>query len=504
MKKILSININIKWYEVLAIIIFILVFFSMPLLFTQDSTIYLNNAEFFAKDSNYYSSVRGPIVPFIIMIFGKLFSYTIYGLTLGMFLLYATFVISIMSILYLLDIHKLIGRALTLLIPTIVLFLNVVILSYSHTILTEFFIITFASLYIAIMLLFYKYKPLERKKIIIKEVALFLFSVISLLIAYAIKQMFFPIILLIYFSYKIMDLKDKLNIKVISKEIALIFLMLVSLLTYIGIYSEITEGENIEGDSVNSFASSFLIDGLRYFVPQDEFVYGEEMKIIVNDNNLSEIDSFTYTFNPGILDSVKYVATCFYNSPFRVIESYKANYGIVSGVVHCGVEGVSRKYTYASQTLHFDYLYESGAWIKYFKSLSLDSYSYPDDAGTQLSKERFANQSVSTGLVSNLLFNTKYSNLSIFFHSTAAYFSFLIFLISISLLLLSKKYAFINKTWCTLNILLSLNIFPYILFLAITAQNIERYGIPSIVFTGLVWIINIAYTIGAIKNKATF
>ncbi len=501
MKK-MPINFNIKWYEIFGALIITLIFFSLPLLFTADSAVYLNNAEFFDGTSNSYSAIRGPVVPFVLFVFGKIFSYTIYGLTLGLFLIYITFVACVMAILCLLDIPKLIGRGLTLLVAMAVLFLNVIVLTYSHAILTEFFIIVFSSIYILIMLLFYKYKPVDKQKILIKEILLFLISLSALLIAYAIKQMFFPVILLIYFSYKVVDLKGKVNIKNIFKEIILIFLLLISILFYVSAYSDITTGANLEGDSVSSYASSFLIDGLRYFVPQGDIVYGEEMTIVINDNKISAIDSFSYTFQPGIIDSVRYLANCFINSPSRFFESYKANYGIVSGVVHPGVSGVSRKYTYASQTLHFDYLYESGAWIEYFKTLSSDSYAYPQDIGTDLSNERFQNQSVDTGLVSNLLFNTYYANLSIIFHTTAAYYSFIIFLISIILLVLSKKFTLINKKWCILNIILSFNIFPYLLFLAVTAQNIDRYGIPTIVFTGLIWIINIAFALNAIIKKS--
>ncbi len=501
MKKICSNNIGFKWYDILFLLVIAVAFFSLPLMFQADSTVYLSNSEFFAGTSPNYLGIRGPVVPFVLMMFGKLFSYTVYGLTVGLFLTYLVFVASVLICLHLLEIPKLIGRHVTLLLATVVMFLNVVILAYAHVILTEFFIITFIAVYAAIMLAFYRYRPQEKKKIIIKEIALSVISIAALIVAYAIKQMFFPIIVLMYACYKIVDIKGKLSIKRVLKEILVVFLMVVSLFSYINIYSGATSGNNMEGDSVSNYAGSFLIDGLRYFVPQGDIVYGEETTIFINDDAINAIDSFTFTFEPGIANSIEYVATCFANSPSRWFASYKANYGVISGVIRCGVDGVSRKYTPVSTTLHFDFLYESGAWVDHFKILSPQLLSYPQEFGTEVSQQMFGHQVVDTGLVSNLLFNTRYANLSIVFHTTAVYFSPIILLVALGLIIASKKYAFINKKLCIINALLSVNMFFYILFLATTAQNIERYGIPMIFFAGIMWIVNLAYLISFVAKK---
>ncbi len=490
MIRILSKDILLKWYDIFFPILLISVFFSLPLLFLPDTTVYLENAEFFAGEGASYSAYRGPVVPVLIMLMGKLFSYTVGGLKLGFFFVYLLFAVSVMAILLLLDIHKKIGRGGVWLLATFVLFFNVVLLTYSHSVLTEFFVITLTACYLALMLCMGRVK-----NGVIKQVLIALITAVALVLSYGIKQMFFPIILLSWAGFTVVELTRHFTLKRLAAQGVVLVLLGAMLLSYITTYATLTDGGNMEGDSVDSYAGSFLIDGLRYFEPVGSINYdGQPTTVNINDRFIEPITTFEYVFEPGLVGSLKYLFTCFVNAPDRFIASYVANYKIVSGVIVCEVVGITRKHTYATETIVFNSLYESGIWVEFFKGNTTGLLgAYPDGIGTALSQASFSHQVVQFGLASNLLFNTHYADLSIMFHTVINFLAPLILLLSVALLIASKKYTFINKKLCIINIFISSNVFLYIFFLAVTAQNIERYGIPMILFNGLFWIINSAY-----------
>ncbi len=499
MNNILSKTIALRWYDIAFPILLIPVFFSLPLLFQPDTVVYLENAEFFAGDGGVYNAQRGPVLPFLIMLMGKLFSYTVGGLKVGFFFIYIIFAASVMTVLILLDIDKKVGRVGVWLLSAAVLFFNTLVLTYSHTVLTEFIAITLIACYLAFML------GMRRVKDgVLKHLLTALITAVFLVLSYGIKQMFFPIILLCWAGFILINLVQRFSFKRLAVQGAVLFLLGAMILSYISVYATLNDGGNMEGGSVDSYAGSFLVDGLRYFEPVGSINYdGQPTTVNINDRFIEPITTFDYVFEPGLFGSLKYLFTCFINAPDRFIASYVANYRIVSGVITCEVVGDTRKHTYATETIVFNSLYESGLWIDFFKGNTSDLLgAYPDGTGTALSQASFSHQVVQFGLATNLLFNTRYADISVMLHTVFNFFAPLVLLLSVALLIASKKFAFVDKKLCVINIFISSTVFLYILFLAVTAQNIERYGIPMILFNGLFWIINFAYLISFLTPYA--
>ncbi len=497
-------KLNFKIVDIIGILVLTIVFFTMPILFQPDSTTYLRNAENLMGYTDAYSGIRGLGLPIIFVMFEKLFGYTVRGFSVGMFCVYVMFVISTFGVLYYLKISQKLKRVGTWVCASAILLLNVVVITYAHAVLTEFFALAVVAVYTLIMLSIYNCKIKNNKQAVILKIAQSLVTVFALVFIYAIKQMFFPIILLQWATFVILNLIKKFSIKTILINFVILILMLAILFSYITVYAGFTQGENMEGDSVASFAGSFIIDGLRYFVPQNSDV-NANTPVIVYADRFEEIDTFYFDFDYTLANSIEYFLTCFTKHPLRVIFGYSANYSIISGVEHTYVDELSRRAHYpVTSQFHFDLLYESSYYIDLYKTLSDESEMYPSFLeGTELSRERFSGEPVQAALITNLLYNTYYANFSIIIYTSITYFALLIAIICTVLLIYRKKKLGVISMPLVINIIFSLNIFIYIMFLALTAQNIDRYGIPIIFYCGIIVLNILASVLPFLGKKIT-
>lgn len=485
---------SIGWVDVFFLAILTVVFFALPVFLAPDSLVYINNTYVLEGRLPWadWNSMRGPALPFFLWLSFGFFGESAYGTAVGFYLLYLLYLVFCLYFAHLLGIKSQIGKLGTWLACTFLLFLNPTVLSYSHHVLTEFaaLVLTVAASALILkthQLLYTHYSgqgAASSKAIWAIRAARYLGCAFLLILSYATKQMFFIYVLAPLLISEVLLLISRFSLRRLLLSIVALLLVAFSLPVWSSSWDRFVSGNARvqENFTAQNLAQSTLIDGLRYFRPTQRGTIGVPVEIEVMDNSFTQASqTFTYTFSGSFTDSLHYLTTCFFKSPERFITSWVHNYFVISNVRRVMDYGESRAHIPVSQTNHFFLSFENEAWLERFKSLEQGSTGYHPDMPS--GNPQFE-QPVDSGLVSNLIFNTFYPRFSYFLYSFPAFCALPLFITGVigSIYAARKKLA--PTLWHMLT-LLSGSIFISILFLAVTACNIDRYGFPASLWCAL-------------------
>ncbi len=471
-------------WDIAFFVLLTVLFFALPVFLAPDSSSYLNNARVLEGRLPFseWDSLRGPVLPVLLRLGFGLFGDSAAGAAPLMYGVYLCYVASALYLCYLLGLSQRLGKPPTWGLCTVFLFANPTVLTYAHYVLTEFFALALAlPAFCAVV----KTQQLLRRPgarqwaVRLWRYGLVIAASVAL---YALKQMFFVFAAVPFLLSELILLCGHFS----WKRLAAGALALAALCAAVPLWSMAWDAslkgktEVREDLSAHSIAYSSLIDGLRYFRPEERYTIGKQVRIDVMADDYKTVEkSFTYTFSGTLGGSVHYLATCFAQSPGRFVQSWKHNYLVIANVRRLMDYSVTRAYTPVTKTNWFIQAFETHAWLERFKNLPEGGSGYDEHESPD---PRYV-QPVDGGLASNLIFNTGYPVFAYFCYSFPAFCApFVLAGAAVMSVLRRKteKAAF----WHWL-VLLSGSIFLCIFILAVTASNIDRYGFPATAWTNL-------------------
>lgn len=459
-------------------------FFFVPMAFAPDSEGYLAGAYSLLNGEGFagLSAFRGPVIPITLALFLKLFGRTVFAVQLCWFLYYSILYFSAWKLVETLGLFE--NRRGWISWPLFIfaLMLNPCVMAYGHLCLTELPALSMLALYAAVLTSLHcrERAGTGRKNAVARLCCVAGFTVL----VYAVKQAAFPVVPVIFLLCELMRAVERGSWKKLWFGLVAVFVSALLLLGYLRIWNNTLPDGSIEGDSVSSFAGSFLVDGLRYFRVTERAVYGRPVSVEVMSDDYEQVEqSFTYTFDGSLRNVLAYWWDCLKISPAKVLRGYVQNYLLVTGSRHLlGASGAERAYAKVNETTEFFTGQETAAWT---------------DAFAQLPQERQQNLSLTAegleggerdvaayngSLPRKLLFNSYYRKLAYFQYSFTSYHALLIALVSIAGGLMLRK----RGEWARvlqINALCAGTLFLQIAFLAVTAQGIDRYGFPLVLFS---------------------
>lgn len=308
-KKILNKLSKLPWFPI-CLIGLVIIFFSIRLVITYDSTHYLGYVDIFEGNlpASSWDIVRGPIFPAIIFLFDTIFGKTGTGILVGTFIFYLIF----SAVCYKLCKELCQGLKHKTLIQNIllaVLILNPLILGYFHTLLTEFIAITFTVLNI---LLAYKWLScnLHSKKQIVLYALYFFFSVIF---CYQLKQPYIIIAFIPFLIAAIISIVQKHTRFNIIYRLSTILLSIVFLFVSIFSWNKILVNMGVDMNTGRDSSSALS----RQLLQAYQITYDQDKDGIVD--SLSVTDTIGVLFND------------FISNPLHITTVYLSNYcGLIS------------------------------------------------------------------------------------------------------------------------------------------------------------------------------
>lgn len=481
------------------------VFFALPVFMAPDSTFYINNAYVLdgKLDMSAWNTVRGLGLPLILRLGYIFFGESTYGTAANFYLYYLLFIALSLYAAHLLGLYGPKRRWPAWLALTIGLFLNPTVLTYSHFVLTEFFATVFL---VAALCLLLKTNQLLLRETVKKRVLVWCVryggTALLVVVLYAIKQMFFAAAIILLLLAEVLLWVQRFSLKQIIATVLAVILVGAS----IPLYATVWEGyvsrdtEYVELYTNQSLATTTLIDGMRYFrTDWTEHTTGEPVRFEIMSNDYTQVlDSFEFSFDGTLMNSLQFVATCFLKAPERALTSWVNNYLVIANVRRILSNELPICYKPVSQTNHFTYIDSSETmwWVIVYKHLQQGSTGYEGRGFDSYKHFPQYIQMTDNGLISNLIFNTHYPVFAQFLYSFTLFVAPFLFLAAFVLLLIfRKKTAF--ALWSKVFVFAG-GIFGYILFLAITACNLDRYGFPitplcvflwlTLLYAGLQWL----------------
>ncbi len=496
-----NVTYRFNWVDFGFLFMLTVVFFALPVFLAPDSLTYLNNA--YVLDGKLpwssWDGMRGPTLPAFLWLSFDLFGESTFGSAVALYLLYLVFVGFTMYLFHLLGFMRLFKKAGSWAVCCVLLFLNPTMLTYSHYVLTEFMAQVLVVIATVITVKTHQLlarswgmytpnqetgdkSPAEWKVRAVRYIG----AALLLMITYGVKQMFFVFVLAPLFLSELLLLIGRFSLKRVV--ISGISLLLVggSLFLWTAGWDGIvrTNGHPHETFNAQNLAQSTIIDGLRYFRPTERGTVGVPIEIEVMSNSYTEVQkTFTYTFDGTFAGSLHYLGTCFIKAPERFVTSWVHNYFVITNVRRVIGYDMGRAYFPVSQTNHFFLSFENEAWLERFKYMEQGSTGY--DPSMPSGNPQFE-QMLDNGLVSNLLFNTAYPSFSYFLYSFPAFCALPLFLAGFIGSILRRKSKGV-EFWNTLALLAG-SVFLSILFLAVTASNIDRYGVPASAWCALLFL----------------
>ena len=311
------------------------VFFSLPILFSYDSSIYIEYLDFFSGEMpwGYWGKTRGWGYPLFLWISSVLFGESAYGLLLSSFILF---------ILYVYYVNKSLNQIelcckYSTVILCVLIIINPIILGYYHFMLTEPLAATICIFIVYQILKYYKYTDIDKYQYLNNII----FVIVSCILLYFIKQMFFIIpILILFFSNCCLLLKKKISFIHFAASLCIIFFFLFISINYWNKFlnnesqsdmisktdNTIFANVNVEGQDL---FNAYLIKGAIYFK------YDNNSQTIIALKNNEIIDIISYE---GEINQFTYILSCFIHHPLLLLEGYLDGYGALANLYKIEVD----------------------------------------------------------------------------------------------------------------------------------------------------------------------
>ena len=324
------ISIGAKHSKNIGAVAFVVLFFSLPLLFTYDSSIYLQYVDFFNGELSWgeWGKTRGWGLPIFLWLASSIFGESSYGMQVAFFFIYLVYMCIAYKLIDVVSVKKK-NRWIYILF----IMLNPIILGYFHLVLTEA-VAAMVCVVVIYVLLKRQDEYLNGK---IKEIAyctqVFAMVLVTSIYLYFLKQMFF-VIPIIAFSISEIYLVVKRKEKLVRY-----FLLLISSLIILAISIkgwnlfidnsknavQVAETETFQelNSSGNELISRYLVRGAVNF----EWLAGEK-QILVKCND-ETIDCIKYE---GELSSVGYWLKCLKSHPLLLMQGYIDNYLVLANL----------------------------------------------------------------------------------------------------------------------------------------------------------------------------
>ena len=510
-----NITYRFSWIDFAFLLMLTVVFFALPVFLAPDSMTYISNS--YVLDGKLpwssWDGMRGPVLPVFLWLSFDFFGESTFGAAVALYLLYLVFVGFTLYLFHLLGFMRLFGKAGSWLACSVLLFLNPTILTYAHYILTEFMALVLVLIATVItvkthQLLAHSLDLFQNKggndgqaKQLWKiRLVRYVGVALLLIVTYGVKQMFFVFTLAPFVLSELLLLIGRFSFRRLGVSFLAMLLMAASLFAWMVSWDAVvrTNGHDHETFTAQNLAQSTLIDGLRYFRPEERGTVGVPVKIdIMSDGYTEVLKTFTYTFDGTFTGSLHYLGTCFVKAPGRFITSWVHNYFVITNVRRVMDYDINRAYFPVSKTNHFFLSFENEAWLERFKQMEQGSTGY--DPSMPSGNPQFE-QMLDNGLVSNFLFNTFYPTFSFFLYSFPAFCALPLMLAGLMGSILRRRSKEV-EFWNYLTILAG-SVFLSILFLAVTACNIDRYGVPVSLWCALLLlgVVTAALKIGVQKG----
>lgn len=456
------------------------VFFALPVFLAPDSATYIVNAQVLegTLPTDKWISLRGPLLPFLLRLSFGLFGESAYGTAVLLYVFYLLLIALTLYACHLLGLVEKLGKLWCWVLCSILLFLNPTVLTYAHHVLTEFFALVLGMAALCLVLKTQQLLLMVGGRRVVVQMVRYV-GIAALVVAlYALKQMFFALALVLFVLSELYMLFRRYGVRQLVVSILAVVLVTASVPAWDTTWAHSVDGWADPGEtySTQGLATSTLIDGLRYFRPEERGTTGSPVRIDVMADGYSAVESsFTYTFKGSLWDSLRYLGTCFMHSPERFVSSWMHNYFVIANVRRVMDYENSRAYSPVTITNYFWQSFETQGWLERYKALGERGTGYNDDWADGFIQFQ---QPVDDGLVSNLLFNTGYPVFAYFIYSLTAFCAPWVMLAAIAMCILRRKNKQKTAYWGNV-MLLSGGVFGYIAFLAVSAGNIDRYGFPA-------------------------
>ncbi len=480
-------NYESRWIALGVFLLASAAFFFVPMAFAPDSGGYLSGALGLLDGAGIgsFARYRGPVLPVLLAGFCGLFGRTVFAVKLCWFGFYALMYFSLYQLLKTLGMFQKRSGWLIWILFLFAFMLNPCVMAYGHLCLTELPVLSCLSVCTWRMAILYKNeKDKTTGSLFLKK--LLLLSIFTVLV-YAIKQAAFPIVLTLFGICELLSAIQKRCPKQLLKTLAAVCCSLLCLFGYIRLWNAVLPSGSVEGDSISGFAGSFLVDGLRYFRVTERGEYGKPVTVEVMSDDYESVEkTFEYTFEGTLQDSLAYWLHCVQTSPQKVMRGYAQNYLLVTGTRHLlGAAGAERAYAKVNATTEFFTGQETAAWTDAFAQLSENEEGSMRLTNDGLTGNTIDVESYNNSIPRKLLFNSYYRKLAYFQYSFTTYHALLIGVFSIIGVFVCKKHGW-NSAVHKINFVCAAVLFVQISFLAVTAQGIDRYGFPLVLFSFLI------------------
>ncbi len=467
-----------RWLLLVVWLLLSAYYFAIPMGFAPDSATYFRGAQGILAGQGWalQPGFRGPGLSLLLLPFFALFGQTVTAVRLCWFVLYTAFYLAAYALLCALGLMR--GRASLLgwLFFVFALMLNPHVVAYSHLCLTEFPALLLLTLTALLFARLYQAEAAGRlaRAGVKKTLALS----VSVVCMYATKQAAFPAVLALYGACElVMAVRTRGAGRVARRLAGAAVGVLAALLLlggYMRVWNRAMQGNTVEGSAAQSYAASFLVDGLRYFRPAERGVTGRPVTIELMAYDYSAAHGqFSWTFDGSMGNTLAFWRECFARDPARVLAGYVDNYRIIAGTTEpTGLTGEGRAYSAVSGNIRFGWSQETFLWCEHFRQ-----------ADASLTTSEFLQGGLADPAAYNaspvrrVSFNTYYYMLANLQYGALTHFAPLLCLVSAAGALLCRRRGW-NAGVHTVNFVCALTVFLQTAFLAVTAQCIDRYGFP--------------------------
>lgn len=488
-------------FEQIGIIGLVMIFFSIPALFSYDSTNYVKYLEIFEGNYSWgaWGSTRGWGYPLFLWISKILFGEFAQGVNVANFLIFLVWLWQVKKIIISINSDWKISQ-ICLMISVLLVF-NPIAQGYYHYLLTEALAATLSAVCMGEVLIIQK-KSIEIEmgwKDIAKKILL---VAISTIVLYQIKQMFFiiPILIFVLSEFFLIIIKKG---KVLF-SIGGLFIIVILFFSSIKLWNNFIAEKRVKDEVVMSetpfdridrsserFFNAYIVKGAT------NFEYDSKKKVIkVKDNDII-IDTIPYE---GEFNQVKYIIKCFTKHPFLLLGGYFDRYGAMTNVYRLerlpdlGVSGAK-----VVKDISFIRGYENENLACKVRNYHFGKNTFSDSDGRVKQYGSYVDR--------NIVINTIYSDVMIkiynFIHTISFVYAPIGMIVHMLIFIFRRKKE--ETMYHGIMFVLTGTSFLYGMAITVMAMQIDRYLFPVFVFASIACILDIRKSIKSIlvylKNR---
>lgn len=303
----------------------VFIYFSLPILFTYDSSVYFHYTSFFTGEYplGNWGKTRGFVFPFFLWLTDTILGHTAYAFNIVFFILYLIWGILLWNLLK--TLAQLTSNQVYFKVVFLLISFNPIFLGYYHIVLTEGFASTICIFYAVFICSKLQLSELSfRKYMYITAV-----TALCTVLLYFLKQMFFAIPIIAFFLYSVMLLYAR-KVKIYRAVISMFSIML-CLLVALQIWNHLIDSSpstaqkyvfnpELQTQDTELFAN-YIKKGAINFSYND---VSKEIEVIHNNKIIDCVSC------PENVSSLTYLSKCLLTHPLLLLSGYLDNYLVLS------------------------------------------------------------------------------------------------------------------------------------------------------------------------------